>query len=223
MKKYESAEWLQKKYVEEGLTQKEISNIVGCHYNTIRRKLNEYSISKEKIGKTKHICEYCKENFMAEPSKNQKYCSKDCTAEAFSDRYSGEGGTRWKGGKITKSCNICDTNFKVKPARKDTAKYCSRDCMGKSKETDNPEIKYYGGWERKRKFALQRDNHKCQVCGMSKEEHVEKYGRSLDVHHLKPIKEFDNPKDAHYLGNLITVCRKHHSVIEDWGLKPSNA
>jgi hypothetical protein len=48
----------------------------------------------------------------------------------------------------------------------------------------------------------QRDKFTCQCCGMSQEEHLEKYNRSLEIHHIDYDK-FNNDKI-----NLITLCKE---------------
>jgi hypothetical protein len=45
-----------------------------------------------------------------------------------------------------------------------------------------------------------RDNHRCQNCGMTEEEHLTVYGRVLDVHHIDYNKQNCNSN------NLITTC-----------------
>jgi 5-methylcytosine-specific restriction endonuclease McrA len=45
-----------------------------------------------------------------------------------------------------------------------------------------------------------RDNHECQNCGMTEEEHLIVYGRVLDVHHIDYNKQ--NCKED----NLISLC-----------------
>lgn len=37
-------------------------------------------------------------------------------------------------------CKVCDSSFKVKPYREDSAKYCSKGCQHKSMESENVEI-----------------------------------------------------------------------------------
>lgn len=55
------------------------------------------------------------------------------------------------------------------------------------------------GFNRKLKFEIkERDNHKCQLCGVPQEECV----RILDVHHI------DHNKENLSKENLITLCRK---------------
>ena len=47
-----------------------------------------------------------------------------------------------------------------------------------------------------------RDNHRCQNCGMTEEEHLMVYGRKLEIHHINY-----NKKDCEE-NNLITLCKK---------------
>jgi len=74
---------------------------------------------------------------------------------------------------------------------------------------------YYGAnWYEKRQAARERDGYECVACGMSDKEHGEKYGWELEVHHITPIREFENPENANTLENLITLCRPHHRQYE---------
>lgn len=58
--------------------------------------------------------------------------------------------------------------------------------------------------------ALERDNYECQDCGKTREE----IGRNPDVHHMKPVRSFDEESDAHYLENVISVCVQCHKDRE---------
>lgn len=46
----------------------------------------------------------------------------------------------------------------------------------------------------------ERDNFQCKMCGMSQNEHLERYGRSLSIHHI------DYDKSNSYPTNLVTLC-----------------
>jgi hypothetical protein len=79
----------------------------------------------------------------------------------------------------------------------------------------------YGGvWDEARKKALERDNRQCRICGFNAQEHKEKYGRSLDIHHIQPSRTFDDQRDAHELSNLITLCLPCHKKWEGIPLRP---
>jgi len=75
--------------------------------------------------------------------------------------------------------------------------------------------KNYGtNWEEVRKRALSRDRWRCQHCGLSNSDHNEKYGDSLHVHHIQPLHQFDEPENANFLANLITLCQVCHNKWE---------
>ena len=50
-----------------------------------------------------------------------------------------------------------------------------------------------------------RDNHECQNCGMTEEEHLIVYGFNLDVHHI------DSDKMNCDKNNLISLCKHCHT------------
>jgi len=39
-------------------------------------------------------------------------------------------------------------------------------------------------------------------------------GREPDIHHIKPVREFDDPADAHQLDNVVCLCRSCHRTVE---------
>ncbi|MFW5938191.1 MAG: HNH endonuclease [Halanaeroarchaeum sp.] len=86
-------------------------------------------------------------------------------------------------------------------------------CWGRDNRTDTSS--YYSTlWHKQREKALERDDYRCTVCGISHEEHRERFGRGVEVHHLVPVRLFKQwekpPEHAHVLRNLVTVCRTHH-------------
>lgn len=65
--------------------------------------------------------------------------------------------------------------------------------------------KYAGDrWEQARKAALARDRV-CQDCGTSE---------NLHVHHIRPVRLFDDYDDAHDLNNLVVLCETCHPEWE---------
>ena len=73
---------------------------------------------------------------------------------------------------------------------------------------------YNAPWSKNREKALERDEYKCRACGLSNEESKDKYGIALDVHHITPVREYEEPKEAHKLKNLVTACRACHKQYE---------
>jgi len=60
-------------------------------------------------------------------------------------------------------------------------------------------------WIEQRSAARKRDNRVCQVCGE----------QARSVHHIKPRRFFvGHMDDANVLSNLITLCAKHHLLVE---------
>lgn len=83
-----------------------------------------------------------------------------------------------------------------------------------------PEPRDYGpNWPQQRLRARGRDRFRCQVCGISEEA----LGRELDVHHLRPFREFgyrpgvnEAYREANALDNLISLCPSCHHRSEPW-------
>lgn len=74
---------------------------------------------------------------------------------------------------------------------------------------------YYGpNWDDIRLTVLRRDSARCQQCGLAEHEHIEMYGRSLEIHHKTKFREFDGYEAANSLNNLVTLCLKCHRIRE---------
>lgn len=79
---------------------------------------------------------------------------------------------------------------------------------------------YYGpSWYQARRDALDRDDHRCQRCGLSEPEAKERYTNGLNVHHIRPAVEFKDGGEfdheaANELSNLITLCHGCHKKLE---------
>jgi len=154
------------------------------------------------------------------------YCSEECKHEGHQRAISGENNPQWIGGLVDVECAYCGDTFQKKQCRVEGAEntFCSMECKGKYRSENfngenNPawkggETEYLGSWKAQRKKALERDGYRCRACGMSEGEHIERYGRSLDVHHVVPVREFDDPVDANSLGNLVTACKECHGRYE---------
>lgn len=70
----------------------------------------------------------------------------------------------------------------------------------------------YGcGFHKRVRAAIRhRDDNRCQSCGMTNDEHRQRYGCSLDVHHVDPYRRSkSNAPD-----NLVTLCRLCHARAE---------
>jgi len=169
-----------------------------------------------KGAKEQAECESCGAEIEYYPSnKEGVYCS-DCVESANeflgTPSYAGEEFPR-----VETTCEHCGEAYTVLQTRfeQTPCRFCSHEClcawMSESMyEGERPPNVYNGGWYSVRHGALDRDDHECQRCGLSREE----IGQEPDVHHIEPIRTFDDPQDAHTLDNVITLCRMCHRNVE---------
>lgn len=147
-------------------------------------------------------CPVCEKRFWVIPSHfdKRKYCSKKCKGIAQQK-------------KITVKCATCNKEFDICLTyyrRKRNKRYCSRECY-KMDGKFNPNWKggysfkpYPSGWTEILKESIrQRDNYKCQMCGVPQCETM----RKLPIHHIDEDKNNLNPK------NLITLCNSCHNKV----------
>lgn len=167
-------------------------------------------------------CRICGEVFEYYPSNKKGVFCPQCVAE--SDEFLGTPAYAGKvTEKVTTSCEQCGTPVTVRKSKRayGAGRFCSRQCLADWQSEnwqgeDHPGWK--GGWNERRirnwskakRNTLQRDDHQCQRCGRTAKE----MGREPDVHHIVPIREFDEPNDAHTLDNLVALCRGFHMAIE---------
>lgn len=177
-------------------------------------------------------CEYCESEFDKRRSEVERtdthFCSRDCHFSWKSETKTGE--------YEILDCDYCSGETKVYPI--DLERYENHFCSQKCKNnhfsenyTGEDAPNWEGGvrgqsygrdWRTKRQETLERDDFCCQVCDMTRDEHYEKYGKDLDVHHKIPIDEFDEPEDANYLINLVTTCRSCHSQLDTISRREAN-
>jgi 5-methylcytosine-specific restriction endonuclease McrA len=121
--------------------------------------------------------------------------------------------------RVETSCLACGKQIRVLQSRLDRRKrgvFCDLQCYGDwlSENIVGPDHhqwtgsspEYGQGWYAIRRAARLRDEYECQICGTSKDE----MGCNPDVHHITPLREFDDPREAHRLDNVISLCRSCH-------------
>ena len=126
----------------------------------------------------------------------------------------------WKGGidALEGICDNCGGDFEYKQS--DPNRFCSLECyhdycVGENHHAwEGGEVSYNGRWKQQRRKALKRDQARCVLCRMTDAEHHDQYDRSIDVHHIRPYRQFDDPLRANELSNLLTVCRSCHRECE---------
>lgn len=158
---------------------------------------------------------------------DRAFCDTDCKAKWQSE----QGGVSHPlSERVEVTCSYCGDTFEEQPAKVERTdkSFCpGSNCYGEwcsenRVRENNP--RWGGGspqdygerWPRQRRRALKRDGHQCKLCGRGKPD----LGRNPDVHHITPVREFDELNDAHDLDNLITLCRQHHKDWEGIPLKP---
>lgn len=195
--------------------------------------------SHYKGGKIEVECANCGDSFEKFPSDvagtNFSYCSHECQDEHRSEVYVGENHPTYA--RIAVKCYHCGDELEVVPARyeKQERFFCSQECKAATWSDEfagggNPSWKggvsrYYGsGFSASYRSEIRsRDGKRCQDCGMTAEQHMEKFGRDLEVHHIIPFRLFeDGDEAAHQPDNLITLCRPCHRKWEQMpGLRPA--
>ncbi|WP_121742567.1 HNH endonuclease [Natronorubrum halophilum] len=165
-------------------------------------------------------CTSCGDSFSYYPSnKDGTYCP-ECvrSADGLLPENPSDPGER-----VAVTCQYCETGLEVVPSRAIDRRYsvfCTLECYGEwlSENVVGPDhhqweggsITYGKRWWRIRRQALERDEYECQHCGVDKDE----LDRNPDVHHLKPVRSFEQPEKAHSMENVITLCRRCHRRAE---------
>jgi hypothetical protein len=195
-------------------------------------KKHHYMEHGESIAVVEQACEQCGEEYRVQEcqSERSRFCSNECCDNWRSENIRGKNHPLWKP-KETLICEQCEDEYKLLPSLSDGSRFCSRDCLtdwqSENLSGENSH-KWKGGhthynnaaWRRQRELAIDRDNNRCQLCGMTRSEHYEKIGRDLEVHHIKPVVSFDEGDNSDELSNLITFCRKCHTNWQGIPLVP---
>ncbi|WP_424019551.1 HNH endonuclease [Halorientalis pallida] len=165
-------------------------------------------------------CERCGDEFEYYPSdKKGVYCP-TCVEEAddflgthYADVHDIE--------PVSRECKQCGKQFEILPCftRDGDRKFCDHDCLSSwlSEEWGDGTAVYNGDWRSIRRRALERDDHQCRFCSKDRDE----MGRNPDVHHIRPVRDFDDPQDAHVIDNVISLCRSCHGLAEHGSIPAS--
>lgn len=182
--------------------------------------------SSDSIKKSTFVCRECGTSFIDWTYRKPRFCSHHCMSK-FAARQP-KPNARRPNSFVTLSCQYCGKRYTVHVAQTKgrNSRYCSRSCAYaalslNTRGAKNPN--YTGGpciygenWSMQKKLAIKRDKHTCQRCGASG--YVK--GRSLDIHHIKPIRLFKGDwQKANDLSNLITLCRSCHQSVERAGAR----
>jgi 5-methylcytosine-specific restriction endonuclease McrA len=179
-------------------------------------------------GNVETTCVECGAEFRYYPSEKAGLYCPSCVADPS---VTCNGTASSKGGQRSVDCSHCGVEIRV-PRSKATNQqhvFCDRSCYRRWLSTrrreegvwsgaDNPNWRpeanspetYGSGWSRARRQALERDDYRCQHCGVTRDD----LGQNPDVHHQVPVGAFEDTQEAHRLENLVTLCRSCHLRAE---------
>jgi hypothetical protein len=185
-------------------------------------KIHHFREHGESLAVKESICsiEGCKNSFEYYPSEKEGLICPSCIKSGknihHTDEYSdlGERVTNY----IKTSCFTCGENMVVSQSDYSDRVFCDEECLSDFQSdrmtgSSNPRYvdgsssgkKYNSLWRSVRDKSLDRDNHQCVICGSDE---------YLHVHHIIPVREFDDEDNAHYIENTVTVCPSCHRKIE---------
>ena len=107
------------------------------------------------------------------------------------------------GGKVSLPPNFLNTVGYWISLKDETVKMLKDQMMWNADQND-----YGSGWEDLRRRVINRDGHRCQVCGASDTL------RPLHVHHIQPFRSYTNSETANQIQNLVTLCPTCHRQAE---------
>ena len=235
---YRDEEHLHKLYHDDGKSLTEIADEAGVAPQTIHSWMIRLDIPRRSVeegdghlqhSKVEVTCSNCGTELTRVPSRMDRnerhFCSGSCHMEWRSKHWTGSDNPLFN--RVTVSCTWCDNSFEVLPRdlRKQERFFCSDDCHFSWRSEflsgeNHPRFsggraKYGVGWnESKKKTVRERDGHECQVCGMGQENHLEKYGCCLHVHHLIPARQFNDDAARNAMSNLVSLCYRCHRRAE---------
>jgi len=173
-------------------------------------------------------CEHCGDEYEVPQSKAEgsRFCSRECLDASMR----GKERKKW----ATLTCEQCGCKYKMIQSQAEESRFCSRECMDRWRSERTGEehplwkggrFPYGEGWtEAKKRRVRIRDQARCQDCGMTMPEHLDKYGRDLSVHHIQPARTLDDPENRNAADNLVTLCTSCHKEWEQMApLRPLTA
>jgi hypothetical protein len=166
--------------------------------------------------KIEKFCKVCGKKFLVYAYRNRNRPSLHCSMQCVL-------ASRRKPVQMV-PCGTCKKQIRLSPWQVKRASklghFCSNKCYGEWRSLnlvgeDSPQWKGglaidYGAklWKAQRAKARTRDGNKCVKCGSDGGGD----SKRLHVHHIKPFDMFEDPKKAHALKNLITLCPSCHAA-----------
>lgn len=185
-------------------------------------------------------CHYCSDEITMPRNRVRKqkrvFCE-GCTEKWRSERWQGEKNPNWSE-KTDVECDNCGKAHSRLPYRlKNRERYfCEIECLREYARENygmagNPNwrggatmfTQYGPRWEKIREQVISDQNGCCRACGRSREE----FDRDLHVHHIKPIRKFEDRngnidwESANTSENLVALCMHCHFEWEGLPVLPN--
>jgi 5-methylcytosine-specific restriction endonuclease McrA len=144
----------------------------------------------ESIAKEESDCRECGSTFSYYPSDKKGIYCPECV----------DSGVGWTAARLTGSDNPNWNN------KYNTFKEGSGNINWRGGCNNN----YGSNWPSVRRTVLDRDDYKCQICGVMESD----LSQSLHVHHKTPLSSFESSERANNLENLVTLCPSCHQKLE---------
>lgn len=210
MKRYRNGWWLEIKYWEEGLTQREIAEECDISVRQVRRYMNRFDVPTREIRGDNHPM-YGQER----TEEVRKQISESLESRSFSKETRRRISESQRGTELPPEVRerISESLTGI-PRSTETRRKMSESTAGDA----NPNwrggcsSRYGSGWSITRERIRKRDEV-CQHCGHDGSE------RRLEVHHIVPVRVFRRAKDltiedAHHGENLVLLCSRCHPRAE---------
>lgn len=210
--RYRDEDWLEQKYRNEGLTQREIAEKCGVSPRTIRKWMNRHDIETREVRGKNHGLygqrrDEATKRKISETLENREI--DEAWRERIAEARSGKPIPEAVREKISESLSGYERPDETRE-RMSLASLGPKNARWKGH--DSTHLNYGAGWGRARRLARERDEV-CQHCGHGGDE------RRLEVHHIVPVRHFRRAPDtsmseAHALSNLVLLCSRCHGLAE---------
>lgn len=203
--------------IDNGLTNKEISVILGVSRSTVVRNKTLYrlrsksSIKKHEVKK----CLHCESEFDCLKTENRIFCSHSCSAK-YSNIERSKDISKYENLKVSdgcviKSCENCENEFKIDSrnfSKHKYKKYCSVKCHKEFEERIRfDKVESGDGVSSKvvRFYLIKKHGNKCMKCNWCE---VNPTSGKVPIE----LEHIDGNSENNNLDNLLLLCPNCHSL-----------
>lgn len=189
-----------------------ISKELNRTYSSVRSKLitNGFNKSQYKITKKNKecVCLNCDKKFFTKRSKEQKFCSKSCSA-SFNNklRLKKENGTIKESIIKENKCLYCNSLLNK------NKKFCSSNCFQLFRKNNYYEKIENGDitldFRQYKSYLIYKYGEKCMGCGWNK---INEYTNKIPIE----LEHIDGNSDNNNLNNLKLLCPNCHSLTKTY-------